>query len=529
MSCPEISAGKLGNVKSLEDAYRALAILRPKNGAGEQPPRLVLPEGYDAKEFNYLVGTDSQTFNIAPLYANGSEKLNCLLKALGYNADRARKIDEEAGATKDDQAYEQYMANLTPQDALTYNLYRTLDVVDYFRKDAVPGKEEAGGNTDGNPDQISTKELDTWAWAASKKDEKEFFKQGGDVVARLHALLGIAAYLDAHPTEPDAGVSDSGPKVVLSTVPSNSAAAACPSAPASEKKEEPKNPPSPGGILSLVLGAAALASIVTYAVMKNRGQKTPLDPTPDAGGSKKPASKPRVVDDTTEAPKTAAEKTAPRVVSDTTGEAKAPAAGAKTVAVADDIASALSEIDRNVSPAGGARPSGAPLSGGVTPENVIIHGDKGEAVSGVDPAVIRSQIVLTYRHFLSQAAREALVSGKPLPADAELVHSAYTERLNEMVDAVTSAYHKMGPDDLAEMWKMQREDRGYITRRGVPQRLLMSACGEFIDADAARAHSPFAGGMGAEIRTEAERRAGETDFFEKGMREFLKDPARLGR
>jgi hypothetical protein len=57
----------------------------------------------------------------------------------------------------------------------------------------------------------------------------------------------------------------------------------------------------------------------------------------------------------------------------------------------------------------------------------------------------------------------------------------------------------------------------------------MSACGEFIAADAARAQSPFAGGAGAQIRTEAERRAGETDFFEKGMKEILKDPVRLGR
>jgi hypothetical protein len=97
----------------------------------------------------------------------------------------------------------------------------------------------------------------------------------------------------------------------------------------------------------------------------------------------------------------------------------------------------MSTAVAHVSPAGGARPSGAPLSGGVTPENVIIHGDKGEAVAGVDPAVIRSQIVLTYRHFLSQAARG--LANKPLPADGEMVHSA-CGRLNEMVDAVTSAY-----------------------------------------------------------------------------------------
>lgn len=232
-------------------------------------------------------------------------------------------------------------------------------------------------------------------------------------------------------------------------------------------------------------------------------------------------------------PKPARNDEGPKVVKDTTGPVQGgskPPAKVQTVAVADDIAEALMEIDSNKSPAGGTKmPSTPPLTGGVTPENVIISGPNAEPVSGMDPHVIRAQIVLTFRHFLSQTAREALLSGKALPAEADLVNSAFTERVNEMVDAVMREYHKMGQDALSEMWQAQREDRGYITRRGAPQRLILSACGEFIEADAVRAQSPFAGGAGAGIRAEAERRAGETDFFEKGMREILKDPARLGR
>jgi hypothetical protein len=165
----------------------------------------------------------------------------------------------------------------------------------------------------------------------------------------------------------------------------------------------------------------------------------------------------------------------------------------------------------------------------VTSDNVIISGPNAEPVSGVDAHVIRAQIVLTYRHFLSQTAREALLAGKELPSGTDLVNSAFAERVTEMVDAVMREYHKMTPEALSDMWRTQREDRNYIVRRGAPQRLVMSACGDFITADAARSQSPFAGGTGAEIRTEAERRSGETDFFEKGMREILKDPVRLGR
>jgi hypothetical protein len=298
-----------------------------------------------------------------------------------------------------------------------------------------------------------------------------------------------------------------------------------------------------GGI-SLLLGAAALAGVGGYLLGLRKGKnagpgggsaKTVRPSHPDAKaairrdlnedeGIPKPKEekKPRVVSEKTEVK---SEQPSPKVMNDTTG----PKA-AKTVAVSDDIAEALKDIDQNKSPAGGSRPSGAPmLSGGVTPENVIIKGDKAEPVAGVDSAVIRSQIVLTYRQFLSQAAREALLSGKELPAGADLVNSAFAERVNEMVDMVTKEYHQMGEAELADLWRTQREDRGYITRRGVPQRLLMSACGKFIEADAAKAHSPFSGGAGAEIRSEAEKRAGETDFFERGMKEILKDPVRLGR
>jgi hypothetical protein len=57
----------------------------------------------------------------------------------------------------------------------------------------------------------------------------------------------------------------------------------------------------------------------------------------------------------------------------------------------------------------------------------------------------------------------------------------------------------------------------------------MSVVSDYISTEAARSGSPFEGGFGTEVRREAERRAGETDYFERGMREVLRDPVRLGR
>ncbi|HSA59195.1 MAG TPA: hypothetical protein VLJ37_05870 [bacterium] len=264
------------------------------------------------------------------------------------------------------------------------------------------------------------------------------------------------------------------------------------------------------GLVALIFGIRAL--------WRGRSRPVPPEDKPAViqryGLPQHPETKPRVVSDTTET-KPAPEKPEPRVVKDT--------AGAKTVVVADDIADALKEIDGSKSPADGVRPSGPPVSGDVTEENVIITGDHAAPVSGVDAHVIRSQILLTYRHMMSQAAREALLNGQPLPTDdKELVNSEFMKELTQMVDRVTADYYSSDPKSLEDMWRTQLDDRGYIVRRGVPQRLLLSSCGRFMEEDAAKAQSPFAGGRGATIRVEAERRAGETDFFEKGMREWMR-------
>jgi hypothetical protein len=80
-----------------------------------------------------------------------------------------------------------------------------------------------------------------------------------------------------------------------------------------------------------------------------------------------------------------------------------------------------------------------------------------------------------------------------------------------------------GKESLAELWKTQLDDRGYIIRRGVPQHFLMEVGAEYINEHSkSSASSPFAGGVGAEIRSEAAKTAGETKYFQHGMRELMK-------
>lgn len=293
------------------------------------------------------------------------------------------------------------------------------------------------------------------------------------------------------------------------------------------------------GGLSLLLGVGLVIALVRKRPGTPPQTPKPQTPSPagPSEGGKTEGAKTLSSDKAEDAKGEASHVgTGPRVVKDTTGAAPAaaskPAVGTKTVAVPDDIASALSEIGENASPAGGTRPSGAPSIDGVTPENVIINGTSAEAVAGITPTVVRAQIVLHYRHFLSQAAREALAAGRTLPADGEVVNSAFAREVQELTDRVIAEYHRMAttePEALREMWTTQRDDGRPIVRRGAPQRLIMSVVGDYISAEASRAGSPFEGGVGTEVRREAERRAGETDFFEKGMREVLRDPALLGR
>jgi hypothetical protein len=519
----------LDNARTLENVFSSLHILQV-GGTVLDPPVRIDPQDPDlsgryrdisADRWPYLAASRGG-FNVAGLFTNGvnSDALNCALTTLQYSEGQGKavadKIDGMRSEGKSDSDVQGYLGGLSAKDQRNYEIYNTLRFIHQFDK----GPDSL--DKDGDFGVISREDLTNWAEGLDNGQG-----QGEKAVVRLHVILGLTNYFanpPSHALVPDAGVPDAGPKIVVSTVPTETP----PSPPT-----PPPAPAAPTGSgmpdwLKYVIGGgvgAALMGLYRYFSRNTPPQKAHPDAkaairrdmNEDEGIPKpKEEKKPRVVSDTT-APKAAPEKTGPKVV--------------KTV-IADDIAGALSEIDRNASPAGGARLSGAPSIDGVSPENVIINGTSAEPVAGVTPTVVRAQIALHYRHFLSQAAREALAAGRPLPADGELVASAFTREVQELTDRVIAEYHRMAttePEALREMWTTQREDGRPIVRRGAPQRMIMSVVGDYISAESLRAGSPFEGGVGTEVRREAERRAGETDFFEKGMKEILKDPARLGR
>ncbi|HSA59187.1 MAG TPA: hypothetical protein VLJ37_05830, partial [bacterium] len=394
------------------------------------------------------------------------DNLACLFRTTGYDREKIDKAVKDARAKGGDEAVDSYTNSLRP---IHRSIYNALSLFDDIRKQY---------GADGKMDRDEYTKFVEKEFGATQTDE-EFAANGQRVVENAHVILGLLNFLTTPaPKEPDAKAPDAGapdpvppvasggPRVVSSSVPGDAGADSAPA---------PVNPaPAPaspdGGLpdwLKYVIGAGGAAALYgLYRVFTNRGDAAePKHPDAkaavrqqqieDDGIPSRREKKPRVVNDTTEA-KPAPEKAGPKVVKDTTGPAQGeskPPAGGATVAMADDIAEALKGIDDSKSPAGGARPSGAPAPGGVTPENVIISGPNAEAVSGVDPHVIRAQIVLTYRRFLSQTARDALLGGKDLPAGGDLVNSAFTERVNEMVDAVMREYHKMSQDDLTDMWR----------------------------------------------------------------------------
>ncbi|HSA59936.1 MAG TPA: hypothetical protein VLJ37_09665 [bacterium] len=557
--CRDVPAGLERNWQNLNEMYVAVGVRR----AGDAGTALAPPSTYaDSQTLSYMVGpSGAPRRSIDISIFNDVDARACFFRWAGYDetainarvtAIRSEHADDQAAA---DAAVATYLATLP---ALQQQIYRVVGMISIFRLDyRREGGANVGGGNRANPDSpeaadpniITDYEIQQYAAEALEGGDEnpEYVATGGRILSGIHAMIGLMHYV----TTP--APAEDGPRVVA-TEPVDAGPAVVPTVnpnPASSRSWVSEH------LTELIVGgltAVGLGSLATYLVMRNRGAST-AEPRPNTSvtvntsvdragetrterASTPPPSSgnsPRVVADTTGKPPASGGDTGPRVVADTTGAPSGggtPSRGTPTVAVPDDIASALAGIDGNASPAGGARPSGTPSIDGVTPENVIISGTTAEPVAGVTPAVVRAQIVLHYRHFLSQAAREALAAGRPLPADGELVASAFSREVNELTDRVIAEYHRMSTADadaLRDMWTSQRDDGRPIVRRGVPQRLLMSVVGDYITAEAARAGSPFEGGFGTEVRREAERRSGETDYFERGMREVLRDPVRLGR
>jgi hypothetical protein len=203
----------------------------------------------------------------------------------------------------------------------------------------------------------------------------------------------------------------------------------------------------------------------------------------------------------------------------------APVPAPRPAVDADEMDDVLADLDNarsNQTPGASGSPSLPGGAAAVTADNVIIEGPSAAPVNGVDATVIRTQVVLHFRRFLSQTAREALSDGRPLPAGTELVNSRFEREVSEITDRIVAAYYeRTRAGTLSDLWEAQR-DRGYLVRRGVPERLLLEVANLYIEEHASVASSPFSGGEGAAIRIEAEREAGEARFLRDGMREVMR-------
>jgi len=191
MPCREISPEILRTNRTLEDVYTSLGVLKPAGNASTPiaPPRTFLPEGMAMSTFPYLTGTDGRNFNLAPLFANNREPYNCVLTTVDYNETRARELADES-KDMNDAEFQTFVSGLPAAEATSFNIYRTLAVLEFMRADA-----PQGGNTDGNRDVIAATEIENWAWRRSNHNRTQFAQMGGDAISRLHAFLGLASFL----------------------------------------------------------------------------------------------------------------------------------------------------------------------------------------------------------------------------------------------------------------------------------------------------------------------------------------------
>jgi len=284
--------------------------------------------------------------------------------------------------------------------------------------------------------------------------------------------------------------------------------------------------PTTGG-LALLAGLVLITGIGGYALglrrARKRGPGQPIQ-SPPSGGAGKETEKSKT--------KKAARSPDPEPKPPTLmglGE-PGPKAGAekKTVVAADDIARALEDIDHGKSPAGGARVSGAPASTAmdITADNVIISGEHAAPVTGLDVEVVKAQIALIYRHFLNAAAREALEARRPLPTGGDLINPRFSKALNDLIVRISAKYEEHRSKETLRDVMSPEYDRVSFIRGGAPQLVILGVGAAYISEEAARPGSPFEGGVGDQIRAEADRHAGEWDYLVKGMPEIMRHVGR---
>lgn len=173
-----------------------------------------MPLGMGLKEFPYMTGTDSRSFNLALFGGGSSNAVKCLLTTLQYDASVGEKIDKQAEAIEGASKQAEFISKLSASDGLNLSLYRTVRLMNFFRTNVNEEDPSIGGNTDGNPDVLTASEIENWAWKLTNEDEATYKSLGGDAISRVHALLGLLQFVSTPPppvvkTEPAVALPES--------------------------------------------------------------------------------------------------------------------------------------------------------------------------------------------------------------------------------------------------------------------------------------------------------------------------------
>ncbi len=212
----QVNPAILSEARGLAAIYQRLGVAPQHGGANQMPPnqisnldpdlsgRYTVPSGSFDSFTRYLSATadrrgntsERSGFNVGILYANDQALLTCLTSQLGYNATAAQATWAEVGRRRTDggeEAVTAYLNTLTPQQVTNYELYDALNVINIFR-----GLNPDVGdrfNPDGNADVISRRDFIEFVTRAFRGRATQQAK-GEKLIRYMHALLGIAVFLD---------------------------------------------------------------------------------------------------------------------------------------------------------------------------------------------------------------------------------------------------------------------------------------------------------------------------------------------
>ena len=212
----QVSSEILTNSRGLSAIYQRLGVAPQHAGANQLPPnqisnldedlssRYVIPSGRFDPFTPYLTA-DRSGFNVGILYQNDQALLNCVTSQLGYNQTEGQATWAEVGRRRQsggETAVQEYLRTLTNQQVTNYEITDALEVIRMFRGQN-PGIPDRLFNADNNADIISRADFVKFVTTAFRGRGRDTMQAKGEkLIGYMHALLGLAVYLNANQAVP---------------------------------------------------------------------------------------------------------------------------------------------------------------------------------------------------------------------------------------------------------------------------------------------------------------------------------------